>query len=632
MPTVTVHIDTSAHAGLTDHWNVYHIESDVLLTPNSDVSQTKPVDVGTALSSDSNGYFIANAYYDIPNGWVDYVVAAPQTGVVGAPETGAKFLDDGSIPLGAVISSVTLRAIVARTSQVNSAAFSSFHILGNFGATWTPALDTAHVPASFLYIPGGNPTTWTTVQVVWPLNPTTGLPWTRANLWQMGSLLGIVGFPSTPWAIAVRYIAMDVTYTVPISAPPIVHAGADQRLLSPAAALLAGTVTLGGCSGVTQAWTTISGPGTVTFASATSAATYAVFSEAGVYVLRLTATCTDNPASAYDELTITVGGPTTPVTAPGAIDRPYPPTIDGGPPPAVPIPPTGDTGMERFHGWARKNNSSVPVPHATVHVFEVGTPILASIYASNDLGDSLSNPFTTGLDGYAEFYAVNGRYDVRFSGGAAPDAIDIPWAYGDWLLFDPADGAAGPTGPTGPSGTTGPTGPSGPSGPSGPTGPSGAAGASGPTGPSGAAGSMVASFASVSQSVNFLLTDGIDQVMSFDTAVVNDHAIYAAGSPTLLTVPVSFGGDYLVTASAGWQVGFIGDGYVILKKNGTEFARGYVNCRAGTGLGTCLVAKVARLVAGDILTAVLSQVANTPGTPSTILAGTATFQAARVSY
>ncbi len=281
-----------------------------------------------------------------------------------------------------------------------------------------------------------------------------------------------------------------LTTALPLSTgPPCVQAGADQILLFPAVALLAGAAQTCGCNtaGFTTLWSKISGPGTVTFAAATALATAAAFSRAGVYVLRLTGTCTDGAQSAYDELTVTVGGVTTPVVVP---NPPYPPTMGGPPPPTTPITPTVGTSMERFLAFSRLDNEGDPAPHATVHVYLTGLPTLANLYASNDLGDPLSNPFTTGLDGLAEFYAPNARYDVRFSGGG----IVIPWALGDVLLDDPNDrvvtGPTGPTGPTGASGAAstvaGPTGPSG-GGPTGPTGPPGVAGPTGPTGASTAA-------------------------------------------------------------------------------------------------------------------------------------------------
>jgi hypothetical protein len=88
---------------------------------------------------------------------------------------------------------------------------------------------------------------------------------------------------------------------------PVVSAGADASVVLPAVGNLVGTVS-DDEGGVTQLWTKISGPGTVTFGTASAVTTTATFSVAGVYVLRLTATDTDTQ-TAYDEVTITVTGP-----------------------------------------------------------------------------------------------------------------------------------------------------------------------------------------------------------------------------------------------------------------------------------------------------------------------------------
>ena len=54
----------------------------------------------------------------------------------------------------------------------------------------------------------------------------------------------------------------------------------------------------------TNGWARVAGPGTVTFASATSRTTQATFSQAGTYVLRLTAG--DGGATAFSDVTINV--------------------------------------------------------------------------------------------------------------------------------------------------------------------------------------------------------------------------------------------------------------------------------------------------------------------------------------
>ena len=58
-------------------------------------------------------------------------------------------------------------------------------------------------------------------------------------------------------------------------------------------------------SGVTTVlWTKTSGPGPVTFENAAQPSTKAIFTEAGTYVLRLTAN--DGEFSSFDEVTINV--------------------------------------------------------------------------------------------------------------------------------------------------------------------------------------------------------------------------------------------------------------------------------------------------------------------------------------
>lgn len=118
----------------------------------------------------------------------------------------------------------------------------------------------------------------------------------------------------------------DVTVTVTAAtgnAAPVVNAGPDSTVTLPDAAALSGTVTDDGQpSGatVTSTWSTVSGPGTVTFASATSPSTTATFSAAGSYVLRLRAS--DPALTAQDDVTVTVNPTSTPPPAGGAVDIP----------------------------------------------------------------------------------------------------------------------------------------------------------------------------------------------------------------------------------------------------------------------------------------------------------------------
>jgi hypothetical protein len=120
--------------------------------------------------------------------------------------------------------------------------------------------------------------------------------------------------------------------------PPSVNAGPDLAVTLPNTATLDGTVTDDGLPNppatVTQTWSKVSGPGTVTFTDASAVDTTATFSAAGTYVLRLTAS--DSALSTSDDATITVqpSGPTNqaPVVSAGpdlAVTLPNGATLDG---------------------------------------------------------------------------------------------------------------------------------------------------------------------------------------------------------------------------------------------------------------------------------------------------------------
>src|SRR5262249_39384995 len=93
--------------------------------------------------------------------------------------------------------------------------------------------------------------------------------------------------------------------------PPSVTAGPDQTITLPASANLSGSAADDGKpsppGALTYQWSVVSGPGTVTFASATSLSTTASFSEAGIYELQLTAN--DSQISNSDVLTVFVNPP-----------------------------------------------------------------------------------------------------------------------------------------------------------------------------------------------------------------------------------------------------------------------------------------------------------------------------------
>ena len=90
--------------------------------------------------------------------------------------------------------------------------------------------------------------------------------------------------------------------------PPQVNAGVDQTITLPATVALSGSASDDGQpnppGNLTTTWSFVSGPGTVSFASANSLSTSASFSADGIYVLSLTAD--DGALSTADELTVTV--------------------------------------------------------------------------------------------------------------------------------------------------------------------------------------------------------------------------------------------------------------------------------------------------------------------------------------
>lgn len=106
--------------------------------------------------------------------------------------------------------------------------------------------------------------------------------------------------------------------------------------------------------------------------------------------------------------------------------------------------------MQRVSGYSEQGGKSVVIgglagsqkvqgsyPFATVTVYLSGTLTLATIYSDNS-STALANPFTSDVNGFWFWYAANGRYDVRFSGGGIP----APFTIGDIMLADPSSGPA----------------------------------------------------------------------------------------------------------------------------------------------------------------------------------------------
>ncbi|RPH57374.1 MAG: hypothetical protein EHM89_14025, partial [Acidobacteria bacterium] len=94
-----------------------------------------------------------------------------------------------------------------------------------------------------------------------------------------------------------------------INLPPVVNAGPNRSTTTLGFATLSGSATDDGKpAGILNiAWTVLSGPGAVSFANASSASTTATFTDAGVYVLQLTAE--DGAVTVSNEMTVAVSDP-----------------------------------------------------------------------------------------------------------------------------------------------------------------------------------------------------------------------------------------------------------------------------------------------------------------------------------
>ncbi|BCU78329.1 hypothetical protein llg_30440 [Luteolibacter sp. LG18] len=110
---------------------------------------------------------------------------------------------------------------------------------------------------------------------------------------------------------------------------PLVNAGADQPVLLPANATLAGTAADDGKpvspGALTTTWSQVSGPGTTNFGNASSPSTTASFSQAGIYTLRLIGS--DGEVKTFDDMVATVTSPLPVVT----VSTPLPNAAEKGP-------------------------------------------------------------------------------------------------------------------------------------------------------------------------------------------------------------------------------------------------------------------------------------------------------------
>ncbi len=134
-----------------------------------------------------------------------------------------------------------------------------------------------------------------------------------------------LGAPAAPCTAGTFDDRDDVVFAVgdPVNQAPLADAGPDQTITLPASATLAGIATDDGLpippGALITTWSLVSGPGPVTFGSASSTQTNATFTTEGSYVLRLTAS--DGILSASDDITVIVNP--TPIN--------QPPVVDAGP-------------------------------------------------------------------------------------------------------------------------------------------------------------------------------------------------------------------------------------------------------------------------------------------------------------
>jgi hypothetical protein len=130
--------------------------------------------------------------------------------------------------------------------------------------------------------------------------------------------------------------------------------------------------------------------------------------------------------------------------------------------------PTLVSGMQPATGWCMQGGQGIYAPSTTggtptlrqmqqsyprcsVAVYQTGTTNLAPIFSNNgNPATALANPFQSNANGFWQFFAANGIYDVQISGGglAAPLAIGSKELF-DFSSWSPALFTAGTIGVTG---------------------------------------------------------------------------------------------------------------------------------------------------------------------------------------
>jgi RHS repeat-associated protein len=179
-------------------------------------------------------------------------------------------------------------------------------------------------------LPAGVPLKITWTQFAGPGPVTISSPGNNVTQVQVPQLPGVYRLQLTVDDSQYQSVANAFIIVNPANQPPVVNAGPNQTAVLPNAAItLSGTVTddrLPSGAPLTQQWTVVSGPGTVTFSAPTQPVTSATFTVAGTYLLRLTAT--DTQFTVSSDVTVTIFDP----------GQNLPPTVFAGLPQSITLP------------------------------------------------------------------------------------------------------------------------------------------------------------------------------------------------------------------------------------------------------------------------------------------------------
>jgi hypothetical protein len=109
---------------------------------------------------------------------------------------------------------------------------------------------------------------------------------------------------------------------------------------------------------------------------------------------------------------------------------------------------TARAAQEKLQGWCEQGGNTVTTSgvsstdyfqesyrSCTVTVYDTGTLNLATIYSDEGVTPK-ANPFTASVTGYWFFYAADGDYDVKFSGGG----LAAPFTLSDYKLYSAGAG------------------------------------------------------------------------------------------------------------------------------------------------------------------------------------------------